>query len=164
MDTSSKIKGIRELARIVGRIRSQGKKVVFTNGCFDLLHYGHVQYLEKARAMGDVLVVALNSDASVRRLKGNWRPVVGQHDRARVLAGLASVGLVTVFGDDTPERVIRAVRPDCLVKGADWKTKDIAGADFVRSYGAEVRIIRLAQGRSTSTLIEKIRHAAAARG
>src|SRR3989338_5995776 len=112
-----------------------GKKIVFTNGCFDILHLGHVRYLEKAKSLGDVLVVGLNSDASVRKLKGPGRPVNSVRDRAGVLKALKTVDYVTIFSDPTPLRLICKVRPDFLVKGGDWKTKDIVGADVVASYG-----------------------------
>ncbi len=152
----AKIKSVSELARIVSRLKASGKCVVFTNGCFDILHYGHTRYLEEARSCGDALVVAVNSDASVRRIKGPKRPVVGEKDRAGVIASLASVDYVTIFGQDTPLEVIRRIKPDVLVKGADWKTKDIAGADLVLASGGKVVRIRLQKGRSTTALLKKI--------
>ncbi len=129
------------------------KKVVFTNGVFDILHRGHVQYLTKAKSLGDVLIVGLNTDASVRRLKGESRPVQNQRDRAVILCSLRMVDHVVLFSEDTPEELIRKVRPDVLVKGADYKVEEIVGADFVRSYGGKVRRIRLTPGRSTTSII-----------
>jgi D-beta-D-heptose 7-phosphate kinase/D-beta-D-heptose 1-phosphate adenosyltransferase len=134
--------------------------VVFTNGCFDLLHQGHVRYLEEARALGDLLVVAVNSDASVRTLKGAARPVVPERQRAEVLAALAAVDFVVIFPDLDPARVIRAVRPDVLVKGGDWSVDQIVGADFVRSRGGVVRSLPYVRGMSTSGLIKRIAAAA----
>lgn len=136
--------------------RLRGKTVVFTNGCFDILHYGHVAYLQAARKKGDILVVGLNTDASVRRLKGPRRPVTPQRERAAVLAALACVDYVTFFGDDTPLRLIKAVRPDVLVKGADWKKKEIVGAPFVASCGGRVLTIPLVKGRSTTDLLKRL--------
>lgn len=137
--------------------RKKGQKVVFTNGCFDILHAGHVEYLRRARELGDCLVVGLNSDASVRRLKGPRRPINTVSDRALVLANLYSVDYVVVFDEDTPEGLIRAIRPDVLVKGADWPEEKIVGASFVRSYGGRVVRLPLLEGRSTSEIIRRIR-------
>ncbi len=156
---ASKIKTVAQLRAIRARLKQQGKRVVFTNGCFDLLHYGHVQYLEKARARGDALIVAINSDASVRRLKGPARPVVTQRFRARVLAALEAVDFVTIFSEATPFKVIQALTPDVLVKGGDWKKKDIVGSDVVEAAGGKVFSIPFAAGFSTSGLIKKIAHA-----
>jgi rfaE bifunctional protein nucleotidyltransferase chain/domain len=130
--------------------------VVFTNGCFDLLHRGHTRYLEQACALGDLLVVAVNSDASVRQLKGAGRPVVPDRERAEVLAALASVDLVLIFDDLDPDRIIRSVRPDVLVKGGDWPPDQIVGADFVRSVGGRVRSLPYVKGASTSELIRRL--------
>ncbi len=138
------------------KLRQLGKKIVFTNGCFDLLHAGHVTYLKKARRLGDVLVVGLNSDASVRRLKGSNRPLNSLADRAMVLSGLASVNYVIAFSEGTPEKLIQTLRPHVLVKGADWKVSAIAGRKEVESWGGEVRTIPLVKGRSTTSVIEKI--------
>lgn len=135
----------------------RNKKVVFTNGCFDLLHVGHVRYLAEARAQGDILVVGLNSDASVQRLKGESRPLQSEADRAEILANLISVDFVAVFSEDTPENLIRLVHPDILVKGGDWPVDKIAGAKFVQSYGGEVRALQFVQGRSTTLLVEKMK-------
>lgn len=147
---------IRSMVRIRARLRRRGRRVVFTNGTFDILHRGHVEYLARARKLGDVLVVGLNTDASIRRIKGPRRPVNPLADRAAVLAALASVGYVVPFSSDTPARLIALLLPDVLVKGADWKTGDIVGADLVRRHGGKVRRIRLTPGRSTSTMISRI--------
>jgi rfaE bifunctional protein nucleotidyltransferase chain/domain len=139
--------------------RAAGARVVFTNGCFDLLHPGHVRYLAAARALGDVLVVGLNDDASVRRLKGRGRPVLGLAERAEVLAGLAAVDHIVVFAEDTPLAVVRALRPDVLVKGADWTEENIVGRDDVLAHGGRVERIPLVAGASTSEIIRRIRNA-----
>lgn|SRR5574341_499173 len=144
------------LKKILAEIRPRRKKVVFTNGCFDLLHVGHVKYLAKAKRMGDVLAVGLNSDSSVRRLKGKGRPILTQRDRGEILAALGSVDFVTIFKEDTPDKLIRLVRPDILVKGADYRTDNIVGAEFVRSYGGEVKTIPLVKNKSTNLLIASI--------
>jgi len=147
-----------EQRRLLDRWRAAGERIVFTNGVFDLLHRGHLEYLAEARALGDRLVVGLNSDASVRRLgKGPERPLVAEADRAAVLAGLRSVDLVITFGDDTPERLIRDVRPDVLAKGGDWAREAIVGREFVESYGGRVVSVPLRAGFSTTALIERLR-------
>ncbi len=151
-----KIRTIKELKSILTRLKAEGKKIVFTNGCFDILHYGHVQYLEKAKQKGDILIVGLNSDASVKRIKGNSRPVVAEKDRAKVLSGLESVNFVVLFRQDTPLKIIHEIRPDILIKGADWQKNKIVGADFVSSYGGKIYTVKLANGRSTTNLIKKI--------
>ncbi len=136
-------------------LRSQGKKIVFTNGCFDLLHIGHVRYLQEARALGDCLVVGINSDASVKRLKGPSRPVQNESDRAEIIAALESVSFTIIFEEDTPEKLINAVHPDVLVKGGDWKMAEIVGAPFVMSYGGKVLSLQFIDGKSTTKIIEK---------
>ena len=138
--------------------KSEGKKVVFTNGCFDILHAGHVRYLTAARGLGDRLVVGMNSDASVRRIKGPNRPVSCEDDRAEVLAALAVVDAVTLFDDDTPEKMIGMLLPDILVKGADWPIDKIAGASAVLRNGGSVQTVPLLEGRSTTGIIETIVH------
>ncbi len=135
----------------------QTKKLVFTNGCFDILHTGHVRYLKKAASLGDLLIVGLNSDASVRKIKSSDRPIVAQRDRAEVLAALQVVDYVVIFGDSTPLKLIRAIRPDVLVKGSDWKKGEIVGEDFVTGAGGKIARIRLAKGRSTTDIVDKIR-------
>jgi rfaE bifunctional protein nucleotidyltransferase chain/domain len=146
----------RALPATLSRLRRQGKRIVFTNGVFDILHRGHVQYLAKARSFGDLLIVGLNSDLSVRRIKGPCRPIQKQEDRAAVLLALRSVDLVVVFGEATPAKLIEVVRPDVLVKGADYRESEIVGAPLVRSYGGQVRRVRLTPGRSTSAIIRRM--------
>lgn len=137
--------------------RAAGDSIVFTNGVYDLLHRGHVEYLEEARALGDRLVVGVNSDASVRRLKGPERPILSQEDRASLVAALACVDLVVLFEDDTPLRLIEAVAPDVLCKGGDYALDQIVGREFVESRGGRVERIALREGLSTSALVERIR-------
>ena len=157
MASSGKVRSLEQLRADLERDRRNGLKIVFTNGCFDLVHHGHVQYLEFARSQGDRLVVGLNSDASVRRLKGAPRPLVPERQRARVLAGLMAVDYVVVFGEDTPAALIRAVRPDVLIKGEDWGDKGVVGADFVEAHGGKVVLAPLVEQASTSGLIRDIR-------
>jgi rfaE bifunctional protein nucleotidyltransferase chain/domain len=144
------------LEKICRRLRRGRKVVVFTNGTFDILHKGHVDYLTAARALGDVLVVGINTDASIRRIKGPDRPFNPTADRAAVLASLAPVDFVCVFGDTTPDRLVRKVLPDVLVKGADWKEDDIVGAGVVKAHGGRVVRIPLTAGRSTTNVIRRI--------
>jgi D-beta-D-heptose 7-phosphate kinase/D-beta-D-heptose 1-phosphate adenosyltransferase len=146
-----------ELERWLWRRRILGKTVVFTNGCFDVLHRGHVEYLAAAKRMGDALLVGLNSDHSVRRLKGPGRPVNTFEARATVLSALRSVDAVVGFDDDTPFGLIEIVRPDVLVKGADYTRENIVGAEYVLSYGGRVETVELTQGYSTTGLIAKLR-------
>lgn len=136
-------------------LRSQGLRVVFTNGCFDILHRGHVEYLAKAADMGDVLVVGLNTDASVRRLKGDGRPVNNEEARALVLASLSFVDAVVLFDEDTPYELIKAIHPDVLVKGADYKPEEIVGYDIVTSYGGTVVTVPLVEGFSTTKVLSE---------
>ena len=131
--------------------------MVFTNGVFDVLHRGHVDYLAQAKTFGDVLIVGLNTDTSVRRLKGATRPIQSQSDRAAILLALSAVDYVVMFGETTPDTLIRQVRPDVLAKGADYKIADIVGADFVQSYGGMVKRIRLTAGRSTTAVLKKMK-------
>ena len=135
--------------------KSKGKKIVFTNGCFDILHVGHVRYLKKARSLGDWLVVGVNSDASVRKLKGPGRPMNSEKDRMEVLSALKSVDEVLLFSEPTPEKLIRKIRPDVLVKGGDWKVKDIVGGSFVCSYGGKVLSLPFVKGFSTTRTLAK---------
>ncbi|AEB09837.1 rfaE bifunctional protein [Desulfobacca acetoxidans DSM 11109] len=141
----------------VRQVRSEGKKVVFTNGCFDLLHIGHIRYLKAARALGDFLIVGVNNDASVRRLgKGPTRPLVPQDERAEILAALESVDGVVLFSEDTPLQLIQTLRPDVLVKGGDYAPEGIIGRSEVLSWGGKVQVIPFVPGRSTSGLIARI--------
>lgn len=142
---------------VVADLKQQGKRVVFTNGCFDLLHPGHTQYLADARQLGDLLIVAINSDASVRKLKGPSRPIQPESERAEILAALRAVDYVTIFDDLTPRNVIARMLPDVLVKGADWGPMEIVGREEVESAGGRVISIPIVQGFSTTALIERIR-------
>jgi D-beta-D-heptose 7-phosphate kinase/D-beta-D-heptose 1-phosphate adenosyltransferase len=145
-----------EMARIRAEMRGAGKTLVFTNGVFDILHRGHVEYLLKARALGDALLVGLNADASVRRIKGDKRPVVQEADRAFLLANLLPVDYVCLFGEDTPLELISQVVPDVLVKGADYAVADIVGREVVEAAGGRVATIEFVPDRSTSGIIERI--------
>ena len=145
-----------EARRLLERWRVAGQTIVFTNGVFDLLHRGHAQYLAEAAALGDRLVVGLNSDASVRRLKGPKRPFVGQEDRRALVAALRCVDLAVLFGEDTPLRLIEEIAPDVLVKGGDWAVERIVGREFVESRGGRVLSVPLREGFSTSSLAERI--------
>ena len=146
-----------ETAALAGRVRAAGGRVVFTNGVFDLLHPGHVRYLREARALGDALVVAINSDRSVRAIKGPDRPVNPEHERAEVLLGLESVDAVVIFDEDTPHAVVSTIQPDILVKGSDWGPDNIVGRDVVEARGGRVVRLELSPGHSTSALIQKVR-------
>ena len=148
-----------ELILYVERARRNGRRIVFTNGCFDLLHPGHIRCLEQARALGDLLIVAINSDASVQRMKGTGRPVVPQVERAEVLAALAAVDYVTAFDEDTPQQIIARVLPDVLVKGGDWGPDQIVGRAEVEAAGGRVISIPLESGWSTTAILEHIRKA-----
>lgn len=135
--------------------RSQGKKIVFTNGCFDLLHVGHITYLEEAKKLGDVLIVGINTDESVKRLKGPTRPVQNESDRCQILAALKSVDHTILFPEDTPLNLIKGVKPDVLVKGGDWKPEQIVGSEFVLALGGKVLSLNFVTGKSTTNIIEK---------
>jgi D-beta-D-heptose 7-phosphate kinase/D-beta-D-heptose 1-phosphate adenosyltransferase len=145
------------LERFVRDARAAGRRIVFTNGVFDILHPGHLRYLQAARAHGDLLIVGLNSDASVRRNKGPGRPINPEEERAEVLAALTCVDAVSVFDDDTPADIIRRVQPDVLVKGADWPADQIVGRDTVEARGGKVILEPVEQGYSSSTIIEKVK-------
>jgi len=153
-----------ELVRIRRKLRRIGKRVVFTNGTFDIIHRGHVEYLTRAKKMGDVLMVGLNTDASIRRIKGKGRPINPNGDRAAVLAALSPVDYVCFFGDDTPYKIISQLKPDVLVKGADWHVDAIVGREVVEKSGGTVRTIRLTSGRSTTNVIERIMKAYRGKG
>lgn len=156
--SASERKIVSQREALAARIAQLPRPLVFTNGCFDILHRGHVSYLEEAAQLGRSLVIGVNSDASVRRLqKGDGRPLNTLEDRMALLAALACVSLVVAFDEDTPLTLIEAIRPEYLVKGGDWQRKEIVGADFVSSYGGEVRVIPIRYQRSTSELIERIR-------
>ncbi len=157
MKTSDKIKSLAEASLQVRAWQQSGKKVVFTNGCFDLIHLGHVDYLEKARNLGDKLVIGLNSDSSVNRFKGPERPLQDQNSRARVLAAMQFVDLVVFFNEDTPFDLISELVPNILVKGSDYLAENIVGADVVKKNGGEVKTIDFVPGYSTTRIVEKIK-------
>ncbi len=152
----AKIKTTAELRPLLAVLRATGKKIVFTNGCFDLIHTGHTRYLAKARAFGDLLVVAVNSDASVRSIKGDKRPINNEADRMETLAALQSVDFVTLFSEPDPHRVISELQPDVLVKGGDWRVDQIIGRDVVEARGGRVLTVPYQEGASTTGIIEKI--------
>ncbi len=150
------IKEPRHLKNILSRLRKQRKLVAFTNGCFDILHLGHIRYLESAKKPNRVLVVAVNSDSSVRKIKGSKRPITSQNQRAGVIAALHCVDYVTIFSESTPFRLIKILQPDILIKGADWKGQDVIGSDIVKSYGGRVELIKYLDGYSTTNIIKSI--------
>ncbi len=152
----SKLKTVSELTQLAAAVRRDGRRVVFTNGCFDLLHIGHTRYLQEARALGDLLIVAINSDASVSALKGPERPLVPEGERAEVLAALACVDYVTIFDAPDPGDVIAAIQPDVLAKGGDWPVERIVGREVVESRGGRVVSIPLVPGASTTGLVRRI--------
>lgn len=143
------------LADAILHYRKKNKKIVFTNGCFDLLHVGHTRYLKQAKSLGDILIVGVNTDASVKKLKGPTRPIQNENDRAEILASLGSVDHTILFDEETPLQLIQAIKPDFLVKGGDWKIDQIVGSDFVLSTGGQVQSLQFIDGRSTTALIAK---------
>jgi D-glycero-beta-D-manno-heptose 1-phosphate adenylyltransferase len=156
MKAGDKVRSIEELAKVCGAARERRQRVVFTNGCFDLLHIGHVRYLEAARALGDLLIVAVNSDRSVHQIKGPFRPIVGEMERCELVAALHCVDYVSLFNTPDPLPVIKALLPDILVKGADWALGQTIGAEEVKQAGGEVVHIPLVSGVSTTKIIERI--------
>ncbi len=156
MPKNDKIITREQVSQIVSQLKREGRKVAFTNGCFDLLHIGHLELLEHARKLGDILIVGLNSDDSVRRLKGPQRPINTQLDRARILAALEVVDYVVIFNEDTPLDLIQTIKPDFLIKGGDYRPDAIVGSEFVESYGGKVIVFPLVRGKSTSDLINTI--------
>jgi rfaE bifunctional protein nucleotidyltransferase chain/domain len=150
------VKNIKELAEIRGNLKKENKKVVFTNGCFDILHAGHVDYIAKAKEKGDVLIVAVNSDASMKRIKGELRPVVPQNERAFIISNLKPVDYVVIFEEDTPYEVIKQLVPDVLVKGEDWSVENIVGRDIVESNGGKVETIKFVNNQSTTNIIKTV--------
>lgn len=146
------------LSGICNELKMQNKKVVFTNGCFDILHTGHIRYLEESKKLGDVLVIGLNSDSSVKMLKGESRPVNNQYDRAEVLSALRCVDYICIFEEETPYKLIATLLPDILTKGGDYNPDNIAGADIVRNNGGDVVIINFVEGKSTSLIIDKMKN------
>lgn len=148
-----KIKSQNQITKIVKKLRKAEKKIVFTNGCFDILHAGHIKLLQKAKSFGDVLIVGLNSDSSVRRIKAAGRPVIPEKERAEILSALNMVDFVVKFSDLTPYKLIKKIKPDVLVKGADWKSGKIVGSEFSK----QVRRIAIVKGRSTTKTIKKLK-------
>ena len=152
----SKIVSLPDAVELVSNWKTDGHKIVFTNGCFDVLHYGHVCYLAEAKELGDKLVVGLNSDESVRRLKGETRPINGQKERATLLAALSFIDAIVIFEEDTPKNLIKNISPDFLVKGGDYTFETIVGAEFVSSYGGKVITIPLVKNFSSSSIIKRL--------
>lgn len=152
----SVVKSLNELIILRKKLKEENKKVVFTNGVFDLIHSGHVDYLIKAKALGDVLIVGMNSDASVKRIKGNSRPILSENERAFIISNLKPVDFVTIFEEDTPANLIQNIIPDVLVKGADWSLDKIVGRDVVEANGGEVKAIEFVNDQSTSKIIKSI--------
>ncbi len=152
----NKIKTVLELRPLLGILQAMGKKIVFTNGCFDLIHTGHTRYLAKAKSFGDLLIVAVNSDSSVRMIKGEKRPINTQAERAEILAALESVDFVTIFNEPDPHKIISELQPDVLVKGGDWPIEKIIGRDIVEARGGKVVNVPYVDGASTTSIIEKI--------
>jgi len=155
-DSDIKIKNLDVLASCIEEEKRKGKRIAFTNGCFDLLHVGHVKYLQKARTYGDLLILGLNSDASIRRLKGEKRPLIGQNERAHILAALDCIDYVVIFDEDTPIRLLETLHPHVLVKGGDYTPDRVVGKDLVESYGGRVELVEFVDGKSTTNIIEKI--------
>jgi D-beta-D-heptose 7-phosphate kinase/D-beta-D-heptose 1-phosphate adenosyltransferase len=156
-ETSYKLKS--DIVHFITDERNKGKKIVFTNGCFDILHHGHVQYLQEAKNLGNILIVGLNSDDSIRRIKGNGRPVIDEKGRAIMLSALSCIDYICIFDEDTPLNLIKKVKPDILVKGAEYKKSEIVGQKFVESYGGRVELINMVEGVSSSQIINKIKEA-----
>ena len=156
--TENKILNLEQATKKIKKWQAENKKIVFTNGCFDIVHLGHIDYLEKARNLGDKLVLGLNTDASVRRLKGETRPVVDEYPRARMMAAFAFVDAVILFDEATPKELIQTISPDILVKGDDYFIENIVGADFVIAHGGVVKTIPLVKGFSTTKIIDKIKN------
>ena len=151
-----KIKDLKSLVKLVSKHQSEGEKIVFTNGCYDILHVGHIQCFQESKRLGDILIVAVNSDRSVGTLKGPSRPIVPEEERAELIAAMESVNYVTIFDQKDPFELISAVKPDILVKGGDWTVETIVGRELVESYGGTVMTIPMVEGISTSQIIKKI--------
>lgn len=154
--STKKILKIDSLKSKIDAFRKAGKLIAFTNGCFDILHVGHVRYLQKAKGPDRILIVGLNSDVSVKKIKGPKRPIVQETDRAEVLAGLDCVDFVILFSESTPLKLIEALKPDVLIKGADWKGKGIVGEDVVKAHGGRVELMTYVENRSSTNIIDKI--------
>jgi len=160
MNTKTKIVKLPTLKKKISQLRRQGHKIAFTNGCFDILHLGHVSYLQKVKKAGRILIIGLNSDQSIKKIKGPKRPIVDEKARAAILAALACVDYVILFNDETPLKVIEALKPDVLIKGADWKGKGIVGSDCVLAHGGKVEYIKYISGLSSTNIINRIRKSA----
>jgi rfaE bifunctional protein nucleotidyltransferase chain/domain len=146
-----------KIADLVAKLRAEGKRIVFTNGCFDILHLGHIRYLREAKSRGDILIVGLNSDESVRKIKGENRPIMGEEERAEILASLEMVDFVVIFEETVPDELIRLIKPDIHIKGGDYKSpEELPEAELVRSLGGEVIIVEGVEGKSTSYIIKTI--------
>ncbi len=150
------LKSLEEIKLIRLALKADNKKVVFTNGCFDLIHAGHIDYLNKAKALGDVLIIGLNTDDSVKRIKGNKRPIINQNERAKIISNLKPVDYLVFFDEDTPAELINELVPDILIKGADWKIEEIVGGETVLANGGEVKTIEFTNDQSTSKIIDLI--------
>ncbi|MBU0980349.1 MAG: D-glycero-beta-D-manno-heptose-7-phosphate kinase [Nanoarchaeota archaeon] len=156
-EESTKVKTLEEMKEIVGDLKNKGKRIVWTNGCFDILHVGHTRYLNDSRKCGDILILGLNTDASVKRLKGKGRPILPEKERAEVLSSLSSVDYIVFFGEDTPEKALKALVPDVITKGGDYTVKEVVGHKLMQRTGGEVKIVPLIEGYSTTDLIKRIR-------
>ncbi|MDA2919555.1 D-glycero-beta-D-manno-heptose-7-phosphate kinase [Desulfobacterota bacterium AH_259_B03_O07] len=156
-NTSQKVVSRQELSRTIKVLRNNGKKIAFTNGCFDLFHSGHLKLLREAKSFGDILIVGINSDISARRLKGKQRPFISEYDRAKILSALDCVDFVVIFNEDTPLKLIKALKPSVMIKGDDYMPQAVVGRDFVESYGGKVQLVKLVDGISTTKLVNKIR-------
>ncbi|MBT4332320.1 MAG: D-glycero-beta-D-manno-heptose 1-phosphate adenylyltransferase [Candidatus Cloacimonetes bacterium] len=154
---NNKLKTWEEITDISRKLKEQSKTIVFTNGCFDILHAGHAKYLAEAKKLGNILILGLNSDSSVKRLKGNDRPINNEQDRAIVLSALCSVSYIVIFDEDTPYELINNIKPNILVKGGDWKPEDIVGHDIVSSYNGRVKSLSFIEGKSPTAIVNKLR-------
>ncbi len=152
-----KLFSLKKLLEILRTEKKKGKKIVFTNGCFDIIHIGHIRYLKKAKALGDLLVLGLNTDSSVKILKGKARPIMSEKERAEILGSFEMIDYIVLFNDETPIKLISKIKPDILVKGADYKGKEVVGTDVVKRFGGKVKLIKFEKGKSTSALIKKIK-------
>lgn len=157
MKRRNKILALSTLKKNIASLRRQGKSIAFTNGCFDILHYGHVSYLQSVKKNNRILIIGLNSDSSIRKIKGPQRPIIAEKQRAYVLAALECIDFVSIFKEETPLKLIQAIRPDVLIKGADWKGKGVVGGDFVKSYGGKVEYVEYISQFSTTKIIESIK-------
>lgn len=146
-----------KLAKVLNELKSQGKRIIFTNGCFDILHWGHVYYLKQAKELGDILVLALNTDDSVKKLKGDSRPINNQQDRALVINELKSIDYVTFFSEETPYNIIKILKPNIIAKGGDYSPEQVVGKDIIENYGGSVEIIPFVEGKSTTNIVNKMR-------